>query len=290
MAADRMRRHICRFKIANRSIGMSRSIIYGNNGFIWHLLFLECLKLWDRRLVRPLAVQLSSLVGPFNDNVLLTQRDGFTMLLCGAHASQMDFFLQNKPTLDDKDFFNDRNDRDVALFSNRWSGIHRQTDRDMRDLDVLLRQRFIDQMRMIAGADMHMNGSLDLVARNRDLFAVERKNLFFNSMRLLGRIRMSGCRNGLRLIRCWADQSSTASRTLSLAPPTAFWTLPVVFCAAPSASVLVSPVIFPTASLMEPETCLPMPLTRSLSILLLSHCDGSLHLTTRSKRRDTAAE
>ena len=64
------------------------------------------------------------------------------------------------------------------------------------DLDALLRQRFIDQMRMIAGADMHMNGSLDFVARNRDLFAVERKNLFFNSMRLLGRIRMSGCRIG----------------------------------------------------------------------------------------------
>ncbi|MDQ2763562.1 MAG: hypothetical protein M3Y22_08775 [Pseudomonadota bacterium] len=131
---------------------------------------------------------MSGLVGPFNDNVLFTQHDCLAMSLRGAHTSQMDFFLEDKPVLEHEDFFDDRNDGGVALFSNRWNGIDRQTDRDVFHLNALLRQRFIDQMRMIAGADMHVNGSLDLAARNRDLFAIKRENLFFNNTRRLALI------------------------------------------------------------------------------------------------------
>jgi hypothetical protein len=43
------------------------------------------------------------------------------------------------------------------------------------------------------------------------------------------------------------------SRTVSLAPPTAFCTLPAAFSAAPSVCVLVSPVTLPTVSFTAPH-------------------------------------
>jgi hypothetical protein len=44
----------------------------------------------------------------------------------------------------------------------------------------------------------------------------------------------------------------TVSRTVSLAPPTAFCTLPAAFSPAPSACVLSSPVTLPTVSSLHP--------------------------------------
>lgn len=82
-----------------------------------------------------------------------------------------------------------------------------------------------------------------------------------------------------------------ASRTLSLTPPTAFWTLPAVFSAAPSARVFESPVIFPTVSFTEPFACLAAPLTRSLSILSLPFQAWRIFLLahlTRSLRKSCA--
>jgi hypothetical protein len=61
----------------------------------------------------------------------------------------------------------------------------------------------------------------------------------------------------------------------SLAPPTAFCTLPAAFSAAPSACVFASPVTFPTASLTAPLTRRAAPSTRSLSISVLRSCPSS---------------
>ncbi len=63
---------------------------------------------------------------------------------------------------------------------------------------------------------------------------------------------------------------------MSLAPPTAFWTLPSVLSALPSAVSLASPSTLPAASLTVPSTCFAEPIMRSLSIVLFSSfiCGG----------------
>ena len=59
----------------------------------------------------------------------------------------------------------------------------------------------------------------------------------------------------------------SASLAASFALPTAFWTFPRAFSAWPSACVLASPFTLPAASLTAPFACLPIPSTRSLSIV-----------------------
>jgi hypothetical protein len=56
------------------------------------------------------------------------------------------------------------------------------------------------------------------------------------------------------------------SRTVSAVLPTFDWTLPATLSAAPSACVVLLPVILPIASLTEPVTCFAAPSTRFLSM------------------------
>src|SRR3712207_5305140 len=67
-------------------------------------------------------------------------------------------------------------------------------------------------------------------------------------------------------IRCGAGQLLVASRTVSLAPPTVFWTLPSALSALPSACIFLSPMTLPAASFTAPLACLAAPPIRSLSI------------------------
>src|SRR5580704_16315912 len=60
-----------------------------------------------------------------------------------------------------------------------------------------------------------------------------------------------------------------ASRAASRAPPTLLCTLPTTLSALPSASILVSPVMWPTPSLIAPLACFSAPSIRSLSIVML---------------------
>src|SRR5512132_2618956 len=55
-------------------------------------------------------------------------------------------------------------------------------------------------------------------------------------------------------------------RSASLRPPTAFWILPFILSALPSASSLRSPTALPRVSLTEPLICLADPAMRSLSM------------------------
>src|ERR1700759_485124 len=63
----------------------------------------------------------------------------------------------------------------------------------------------------------------------------------------------------------------------SLAPPTAFWILPAVLSAAPSACSLASPVILPAACLMAPLAWVAEPSILSLfmTILLMGFGDSN---------------
>ena len=91
----------------------------------------------------------------------------------------MDFFCQNKTTLDDNGLFHHRKNCRIAFLSNGRHGIDLTANRYSIDLHPCVIQRFIDKTLVLAGngADLH-HIALDLSFRYGEIFRVQREMCF----------------------------------------------------------------------------------------------------------------
>jgi hypothetical protein len=108
------------------------------------------------------------------------------LLLCG-HASNADLFLEDKPPLDYDYFLHDRNDRGIALLTNRRHNFNGSADRNPFNLDPNVGQFLVNQLatRPRNQSDLDV-GLCNFTPRDRDLFDMKRNAQIFWSLLMIG--------------------------------------------------------------------------------------------------------
>src|SRR5690348_15226889 len=68
------------------------------------------------------------------------------MSVGNPNTADVHLFLENEPLLDNEDFFDNRDDRNVSLFANRRHSVDRPANGNILDFDALMRERLVNKL------------------------------------------------------------------------------------------------------------------------------------------------